>query len=87
MNIECYENLANAIVEQAVKDYIRARRVLKKNKDSIDAKRIEKESLNFFHSNWFNALTDINSDILIKKINEEVFKDDSKAVLKTGKIS
>ena len=68
MTKECYENLANAIIEQAVKDYVRAIQVLKRNKNSIDAQKMLKDVLSFFRSEWFTALTDLDPDVLIEKI-------------------
>ena len=87
MKKECYENFANAIIVQAVKDYARAIRAIAKNKNSIDAKKTEKEVLSFLHSEWFAMLTDINPDILINKIHKEVFDNDNKTILKSSKVS
>ena len=87
MKKDCYENLANAIIIQAVNDYVKAIQALAKNKNNTKAKRIEAETLTFFYSQRFTALTDINPDTLINKIHKEVFDNDNKAIFKSGKIS
>jgi DNA-binding transcriptional regulator YhcF (GntR family) len=62
---EAYEDLANAIIIQAVKDYRSALRT--KNADS--KKHIE----SFFKSEHFKGLTNISGEQLLKALNEEVF--------------
>lgn len=67
-----YENLANAIVAQAARDYLAALKKLKKNpgnRTAMDeAMRLEK----FFHSGWYGVLTNIDGDYLIRKLREKV---------------
>ena len=67
-----YENLANAIVAQAARDYLTALRRLKKNPDNKmamdEAMRLEK----FFHSGWFGVLTSVEPDYLIRRLREKV---------------
>lgn len=60
-----YEELANAIVLQAVKDY---REALKDEEGKIT--RLEVET--FFRSNWFKLLTNIDPEMLIEKLKGEV---------------
>ena len=71
-NPECYENLANAIVLQAFKDYKRTLWKLSQNPyDSIAAgnkKKLER----FFDSNWYRLLTDVNADILVGEAKRQV---------------
>lgn len=55
-----YEELANAIVLQAVKDY-------RLNEDKRELASIER----FFRSAWFSTLTSINPDLLISKLRKE----------------
>jgi hypothetical protein len=67
-----YENLANAIILQAVKDYRRALKALKMNPRNRTALS-EKESIErFFRSGWYGALTKVDGEMLIEKLNEEV---------------
>ena len=55
-----YENLANAIVLQAVKDY-------RLHDDEQELASIER----FFRSGWFGVLTSINPEMLITKLRKE----------------
>ena len=55
-----YEELANAIVLQAVKDY-------RLNDDERELASIER----FFRSGWFSTLTSINPEMLISKLRKE----------------
>ncbi|MGN0254775.1 MAG: hypothetical protein ACI4W2_00815 [Eubacterium sp.] len=58
-----YENLANAIILQAVSDY----RMAKKSRN----KRVEAEVLRFFRSKWFGVLTEVDPEYLIRRLDEE----------------
>ena len=66
-----YERLANAIVLQAVEDYRAALKAVKKDPRSriaVDnALRIE----DFFRSGWYQVLTSIDGEFLIRKLREE----------------
>lgn len=53
---ECYENLANAIILQAVKDY----------------KSNSKECERFFRSEWFKVLTNVDPDYIIKLCHSDI---------------
>ena len=55
-----YEELANAIVLQAVKDY-------RLHDDEQELASIER----FFRSGWFSTLTSINPEMLISKLRKE----------------
>lgn len=67
-----YEKLANAIVLQAVSDYRRALRKVKKNpknRVAIDeVLQIEK----FFRSEWYQVLTSVDGEYLIDRLRKEV---------------
>ena len=65
---ECYENLANAIVVQAVKDYRAAKRT--GNSGKIASIR------RFFRSDWFRALTEVDGEYLIRKLDKEAKRGD-----------
>lgn len=74
---EAYENLANAIVKQAVVDYkAQLRKLAKKPKDK-DAQREAERLEKFFHSGWYEQLTNLDGDWLIRKVREMV-KDEIK---------
>ena len=55
-----YEELANAIVLQAVKDY-------RLHDDEQELASIER----FFRAGWFSTLTSINPEMLISKLRKE----------------
>ena len=67
-----YEELANAIIVQAVKDYREALRLLGMNPNDKSAKRVQRNIERFFRSEWFSILTDLNGELLLKKLKEEV---------------
>lgn len=66
-----YEILANAIVEQAAKDYRWARTALGKDPQNIKAVEMRSETERFFHSAWFGQLTSINGEWLLQQLEEE----------------
>ena len=67
-----YENLANAVIAQAAEDYRAALKKIKahpKNKDAIDeALRIER----FFRSGWYQTLTSVDGECLIRRLQAEI---------------
>ena len=68
-----YENLANAIIIQACKDYRKAyKRYLRRYRstDKPDEELVELE--NFFRSDWYNTLTSIDSEYIMARIRKEV---------------
>lgn len=69
--IDPYEKLANAIILQAVKDYREARKKLKKYPKNKDAKLMVEDCEKFFCSDWFAALTSIDGQMLLKKLQGE----------------
>ncbi len=69
--IRAYENLANAIVEQAVKDYRRARAKLAKAAEDVMALKMRRETERFFRSAWFGQLTALDGELLLEKLEEE----------------
>lgn len=66
-----WESLANAIILQAVKDYRKARKKHKKRPKNEDAKLMIADCEAFFCSDWFAALTDIDGEALLRKLQEE----------------
>lgn len=67
-----YERLANGIVLQAVKDYRRAKKRLKKHPHNDAALCAIREVERFFLSPWFTVLTSIDPKRLIKELQSEV---------------
>lgn len=69
---EPYQNLANAIILMAVKDYRDALKKLKKRPRYGPAKEIKNEVERFFHSDWYRELTSVDGNVVIKKLQAEV---------------
>lgn len=74
-----YEELANAIVTQATRDYREACLALVRIRDrpALDPLRIKWERqknscLTFFHSAWYKKLTGLDPDYLVKQLNKEI---------------
>ncbi len=65
-----YENLANAIVMQAVKDYRGAQHSMRRYPNA-NAKAMIKDCEKFFLSGWFEALTGANGEFILKKLQQE----------------
>lgn len=55
---EAYQNLANAIITQAAKDYV----------DGYH----RKECLNFFRSQWYSELTTVHGGAIIRECNKYI---------------
>ena len=68
---EPYENLANAIVLQAVKDWRSAVRTLKKRSRYDPAKQMREECERFFLSDWFEELTSVDGSVILRKLKQE----------------
>ena len=66
-----YENLANAIITQAVKDYRRAHRKLKEEPDDTKALKTVDEVERFFRSGWFGRLTALDGNRILGRLKEE----------------
>lgn len=66
-----YEKLANAIILAAVKDWREARRKLKRKPQNKDAQHTLEECERFFRSSWFQALTELDGEVLIQKLYKE----------------
>ena len=67
-----YQRLANAIVEQAAKDYRSALKALARDSDNAYIQDEVKSIERFFRSEWFSILSDLNGELLLKKLKEEV---------------
>lgn len=72
-----WEELANAIILQSVKDY---RKALRETASDRTVKECEK----FFRSKWFRILTAIDGKMLIRKLREEVGAYDDRGISVSG---
>ena len=68
-NEEGIENLTNAIILQAVKDYRKAQKGLSLNGKSSTAVIADCER--FFRSDWYRQLTKVDGEYLITAIRKE----------------
>lgn len=66
-----YENLANGIIVQAASDYKAALKKIKKNPQNQDAVDEALSIESFFHSGWYETLTAVDGDFLIRRLQEE----------------
>ena len=71
-DITIYENLANAIILQAVKDYRMELKSLKANPRNRTAQADKAEIERFFRSQWYSALTSVDGEMLIRSLQKEV---------------
>ena len=69
---ENYQKLANAIILQAVKDFRPAYRRLKKHPNDRLAQDTVREITQFFCSDYFCALTDLDGPALLNRIIREM---------------
>lgn len=67
-----YERLADEIVIQAVKDYRSALKKLYKHPENPTALERKSEVEEFFNSQWFGVLTEIDPEMLISRLRKEV---------------
>lgn len=68
-----YEELGNAIILQAGKDYIHYRKRFNKHHKDVDFFRM-KDCERFFYSDWAQLLTDLDTVVIIEKIKKECEK-------------
>lgn len=62
-----YKNLSLAIVEQAANDY----KAIKKEMYSAKENKLQiEEVMDFFNSEWFEFLCDVDREVFIKKLEK-----------------
>lgn len=67
----CWEDLAQAIILQAVTDYRKARKRVRTMPDQKAAQATIREIERFFRSPYFARLTDVDGEYLLRKLKEE----------------
>ena len=72
MSTSPHEELANAVVLQAVKDYRRAVKDIKKAKRNSSAQNMKDECERFFNSKTFNIYTKLDGKMVLKQLESEV---------------
>lgn len=70
--MEPYESLANGIIEQAVKDYREALQRLDHHPEKNDYKAEVNSIEHFFCSDWYQMLTDLDGNLLMRKVREKL---------------
>ena len=68
---ECYEELANAIVLQAFKDYRKALFKLVQEPEEWKHRSTKKKLERFFHSKWYRTLTNLDPAILMQEAKRQ----------------
>ena len=71
MPMDGYEKLANAIIEQAAKDYRFASRKLRKDPYHPTSLGTVREVEKFFQSEWFKTLTTADGETILNMLKEE----------------
>ena len=66
--IEPYQELANAIVVQAARDYLLILRLLKHHPVDSEAWRKAREYESFFYSDWYSTMTNVDPEYLISRL-------------------
>ena len=66
-----WEELANAIILQTVKDYRVALKRMKRWPDNHQLAREKRTCESFFRSWWFSVLTDVDPELILRRLQEE----------------
>ena len=66
------EEMANAIIIRAVKDWRKAARILKKHPNDLDAQRTVRETEQFFLSDTYKTLTTYDGQTLLNRLKSEL---------------
>lgn len=75
-NNDAYVDLANAIIVQQARDYMKALRMLKKYPDKQYYLDQIADIEDFFHSDQYAILTDADPDYILEKMREKVDKEE-----------
>ena len=69
---ESWEDLAGAIIMQAVADYRKCRVLVRTKPNQKAAQAMIREVERFFRSRWFCQLTELDGNRILNKLKEEV---------------
>ena len=64
----CYENLANAIILQAVDDFVRAYAQHRRSPNDPSARRKEQKLEEFFTGQWFELLSNADGKEILERL-------------------
>ena len=68
--VQCWEDLANAVVLQALEDYRDVCRALRKRPDLKNEEKRRRGLEHFFASRWFRVLSTAEIEPLLEKIRK-----------------
>ncbi len=66
-----FEVLVRAVVLQALEDYRRARRILRRRPDRESARLMVRDVERFFRSAWFSCLTGLDGRKVLERLKGE----------------
>ena len=69
-DIQAYENLANAIIIQAAKDYKKTYKKSLKRSECERTKQELAELERFFRSEWYRTLTSLDGELVMEKLRK-----------------
>jgi len=69
---ENWEKFAQAIILQAVEDYRKCRRLVRRKPGQVDAQKMIREVEYFFRSDWYKQLSDTDGNQIIELLRREV---------------
>ena len=67
-----WEALAYAIILQAVEDYRKCRRLVRRKPNQFEAQKMIREIERFFRSKWFMQLTGADGNVILEQLKKEV---------------
>ena len=70
--INGWEALAQAVILQAVEDYRKCRRLVRRKPGQTEAQKMIREVEAFFRSWWFCQLTDADGPMILEGLKKEV---------------
>lgn len=78
MNVprDSWGDLAEAIILQAADDYRNANKRLREKPDDLELQEIKAEIEEFFLSEWFQQLTDLDGKYLMQRLQTETVQEE-----------
>ena len=70
--INGWEALAQAIILQAVEDYRKCRRLVRRKPGQTEAQKMIREVEAFFRSRWFCQLSDADGSMILEQLKKVV---------------
>lgn len=66
-----WQALSQAIILQAVEDYRKCRRLVRRKPGQVEAQKMIREVEAFFRSRWFMQLSDVNGSMILEQLKRE----------------